>query len=153
MLKIKKCIKNWKKRFFYIHANRSDRRNVTKTSTILAVLAQYAQRGLCNCRASVCQSICPIRLLEVCYCGPSRQEISIDCCTAGGPSISSRGTARRSAAMRAVPNCQLTQEAEHRQVCTGVCCVTFIIRWFYWAGNVSAFFYSRDKTTHLHRIV
>jgi len=109
-----------KKTFFYIHANRSDRRNVTKTSTILAVLAQYVQQGLYNCRASVWQSICPIRLLEVWYCGPSGQEISINCCTTRGPSISSRGAARRSAAMRAVPHCQLTQEAEHRQVCTGV---------------------------------
>jgi len=44
-------------------------------------------------------------LLQVSCCGPSGQEISIDCCTA---------SARQQ--MRAVPLCQPTKEAEHRLV-------------------------------------
>jgi len=37
--------------------------------------------------------------LRVCCCGPGSWEISIDCCTASGPAVSSSGaTARRAAA-------------------------------------------------------
>jgi len=41
---------------------------------------------------SVCLSVpsdCHMLLLRVCCCGPSCQEISIDCCTAGGPAVTS----------------------------------------------------------------
>jgi len=54
------------------------------------------------CRFSVCPSVlsgCRKPLLRVYSCGPGGQAISIDCCTAGGPAVSSsRAAARRSAA-------------------------------------------------------
>jgi len=44
-------------------------------------------RNLCEARSTqlsgVRRSVCPIRLLRICCCGLGRQEISIDCCTAG----------------------------------------------------------------------
>jgi len=54
-------------------------------------------------------------LPRICCRGPGGHEISIDCCTASGPAVSSRcAAAACGSRMRAVPRCQLTQEAEHR---------------------------------------
>ena len=87
--------------------------------SLLTLPANYAEQGLCICRASVCLSVHSSSV-----CSPAcrsmspqqqtrccRHEISTGCCTAhssaacGGP-------------MRVVPRCQRTLEAEHRLVCT-----------------------------------
>ena len=74
------------------------------------------EQGLWNFLASV-PSDRHTPLLRVCCCGPSGQTISIDCCTAGGPAVSSsRGAAAWDGRMRAVTRCQLTYEAEHRRI-------------------------------------
>jgi len=67
-------------------------------------LHSNAARGLCNCRASISQSVCPsvhpsvclsvqssrcTQMRRVCCCGPGGQEIPISCCTDGGPEVSS----------------------------------------------------------------
>ena len=82
----------------------------------------YTEKGLCNgtvsVRLSVRRSFCLFQHeptatnLQVFSCGPSRQEISIDCCTVGAQ-LQAAACGDR---MRAVPRCQRTQEAEHRLV-------------------------------------
>ena len=47
-------------------------------------VCEAVEQGLCNGRESVSPSFaCRTSRLRVCFCAPSRQEISIDCCTAG----------------------------------------------------------------------
>ena len=55
-------------------------------TTIDAARIVCERRVLCNGRASVRLSVCPIirpSPLRVCCCAPGGQQISIDCCTAG----------------------------------------------------------------------
>jgi len=58
--------------------------SVDKSSVLSAV---YAEQGLCNCRASVRPSVCPsysVAAAASLLLRARRQEIWIDCCTAGG---------------------------------------------------------------------
>jgi len=62
------------------------------------IVCRAGSMQLPGVRPSVCQSVTSGRrtpLLQVCCCGPGRQEISIDCCSSGGR-------------MRAVPLCRRT---------------------------------------------
>ena len=71
-------------------------------------------------RPSVCLSVSPVirtPLLRVCCCGPDGHEISIDCCTAGGPAVSSSSAvARRVAPNAGSATLSTDVSAEHRLV-------------------------------------
>ena len=89
--------------------------HVTRTTRLclLAPPASYAGEGLRNGALSVCLSV-PFALraplLRVCCCGPGEQEISIDCCTAGGPAVSSSRCGQCH-----VVSCLKSIKAEYRQ--------------------------------------
>jgi len=76
-------------------ARHADPRRQLSFRLLLALLAVYAEQGLCTAvRPSVRLSVCPIRPPHVAAAGlllwARRQVISIDCCTAGGTDVSSR---------------------------------------------------------------
>jgi len=85
------------------------------------IVRRAGSMQLSGVRPSVCPSVplaCRAPLVRVCCCGPGRQDISIDCCTAGGPEVSSsRAAARRAAANAASATLSANRNAaEHRLV-------------------------------------